>query len=94
LNPLSSQGTWLSAASLTVQKESSDGAPLTYVDIYHAATGKQVVALSGTLADFDMLTSKANAGWFLEDRFYVAAISENRNKMLICDLSHVMPKQK
>jgi hypothetical protein len=92
---LSSRGTWLSAGSLTVQKESGDGAvvgALTHVDIYHVATGKQVVALSGTLADFDMNTSKANSGYFLEDRFYVAPVSENRQTMLICDLSHLIPE--
>lgn len=92
---LSSRGTWLSAGSLTDQKVSGDGAvlrALTYVDLYHVPTGKHVVALSGTLADFDMNTSKADSGYFLEDRFYVAGLSADRRKMLICDLSHLIPE--
>jgi hypothetical protein len=91
---LSSRSTWLSASSMTTLKKSSDGVPTdarTYVDIYHVPTGKLVVALLGTLSDFDMLTSKTDTGFFLEDRFFVAALSTDRRRMLICDLRHTLP---
>jgi hypothetical protein len=90
----SSAGTWLRLASDTVQEQTTDGVAtraLTFVDIYHIPTGKRVVAMSGTLSDWNGIMSPPNIGYFLEDRFYVAAVSENRRKMLICDMNRLVP---
>ena len=38
-----------------------------------------------------MNLSHPNAGYFLEDRFFIAPISEDRRKMLICDLNGLEP---
>jgi hypothetical protein len=92
---LSSAATWVRLASLTVQQRTSDGVPtraLTFVEIYHVPSGKKVVALSGTLADFNLDLGDTERGYFLEDRFYVAALSGDRRKMLICDMSGLIPK--
>jgi len=91
---VSSNGSWLSTASMTVHKRSRDGVALsatTYVDVFHVQSGKLVVAVTGTLSDFDMLRSKANSGYFIDDQFFVAGLGANRRSMLICDLDRLAP---
>ncbi|HTP86718.1 MAG TPA: hypothetical protein VMJ34_07220, partial [Bryobacteraceae bacterium] len=92
---VSSSGKWLSTASMTVHKKSRDDVPLratTYVDVFHVQSGKLVVAITGTLSDFDMLSSKADSGYFIDDQFFVAGLGTNRRNMLICDLDRLAPE--
>jgi hypothetical protein len=92
---LSSAATWVKLASLTVQQRTSDQVPtraITFVEIYHVPSGKKVIALSGTMNDFNVDLSSTESGYFLDDRFYIAALSEDRRKMLICDMSGLVPK--